>query len=148
MQKHLICAKLKLICGYCSSKSFQHFTSIGEQYNGFNILPNKQYPYYWGKQNQQQQQKNKNTKKTEVLVWNKWNKGFSLPLASHIDTYHVLPVFGKLISIEWRVGDVTHADRAVSSTSSHIQMCCGLWVFVGITPLYLDTLPSTCVIGF
>lgn len=39
------------------ARSFQLFTSIGEQYHGFYILPNKQYPYYWGKQNQQQKQK-------------------------------------------------------------------------------------------
>lgn len=39
-------------------------------------------------------------KQKEVFVRNKWNKGCSPPLASHIDTYYVLPVFAKLTSIE------------------------------------------------
>lgn len=42
-------------------------------------------------------------------------QGIFLPLASHKDTYNILPVFAKLTSIEWWVGDVTHAD------SSHIH---------------------------
>ncbi len=60
MQKRFICAKLEVHLRQLHSlrqlfaRSFQLFTSISEQNHGFHILPNKQYPYYWGKQNQQQ----------------------------------------------------------------------------------------------